>query len=242
MREPSTRMSAESSSSIPVSLQNTEVKAAIRMEHLPGAVVEISIGDGTHRTGNIGGFPHTALGQQALGNSPVVVGGYFGHHVGSNDAGLYFKYGNIVIGQAGGEQLDCHAERCFGHAVIAAADRSRETRDGADENDTPSGPIAHAASDFLGEKVRALQVSFDQLVEAFGCSFENIEPLAWRHAGIIDQEINSRKTGVEFFQELVTGASIVQLALHGYGSGGGRDFVGGLPVRIISGDYLMSFG
>ena len=105
------------------------MEAAIHVNHLSGAVVELAVRDRANSICDIRGFAHSALGQQTLRNFFFISGNGRGDHVGSNDSRLYFENRNSITSQTGREQLDCHTEAGLGHAVVAAVHRSRETGD-----------------------------------------------------------------------------------------------------------------
>lgn len=102
------------------------MEAAIGMDDLAGAVVEVAIGDGPDDVGDVGGLAHAALGEEAAGDFFVVDLFHFGDHVGADDAGLDFENLNAFRGQTLGVDEAGHADACFGDAVFGAVDGGGE--------------------------------------------------------------------------------------------------------------------
>src|SRR5450631_3403262 len=100
------------------------MESAIDMQHLSSAIIETALGNCSNRISDVFRLAHATLRQQTVGDALLIGRLNRGNHVGTNDAWLNFEYRNVVRREAGGEKLDSHRYRCFGHTIIAAIDRS----------------------------------------------------------------------------------------------------------------------
>jgi len=215
------------------------MEASIDVEDLAGAVVESAVGNGANRVGDVFGFAHAPLREEAVGDALVVACGDGPDHVGADNAGLNFEHRDVMGREARGKELGGHGEGGFGHAVIAAIDRGGETGDGADEDDPASrrGAREHAAGDVLCEEVGAFQVSGEQFVEAFRGGVEDVTAFARGHACVVDEKVDGLgESRVEFGEELAARGGVAKLARKDNGAGGLRDLLRGGEVGIVSRD------
>src|SRR5256885_4564069 len=109
------------------------METAVRVDHLPGAIIEMPVRNGAHDTRDIGRLTHSALRRETARN-PVLINLFdFRDHVGADNAGLDFE--NLNPG--GGEALRIYEAR---HALAGLRDavfrpiyRRREGRNGRHE-------------------------------------------------------------------------------------------------------------